>query len=98
MNAMRKITVEIPEAIAARMDAEVAAGHYADTGELVTERVSARFEYSGSKALDPTLERWLVEEVGPTYDAYKADPNRLLTEDQAFEMLDALVARRSPEA
>lgn len=98
MSAMRKITVEIPETIAARMDAEVAAGHYADAAEFVAESVSAQFEYSGSNASDPTVERWLVEEVGPTYDSYKADPDRLLTEDQAFEMLDALVARRSPEA
>ncbi len=98
MTATRKITIEVPEEVALRMEAEVAAGRYANASDVVTTSVRSQLYESRYDGSDPEVERWLVEEVGPTYDAYKADPSRLLTEDEAFELLDALRARRSTGA
>lgn len=38
------------------------------------------------------LETWLHEEVGPAYDALKADPARAVTPDQVRRTLDELLA------
>lgn len=91
MSAMRKITVEIPEAIAARMDAEVAAGHYADTADLVTESVSAKFHQSRYDGSDPEIERWLQEQVLPTIERWKREKTPGIP---AEEVLGRLRARR----
>jgi antitoxin ParD1/3/4 len=39
---------------------------------------------------EATIERWLVEEVGPAYDAMTADPSRALSAQQVFDTLRAL--------
>ena len=98
MTATRRITIDLPEDLALQMDAEVSAGAYASEADLVIFSLDAHFSASRYDGSDPVIERWLVEEVGPTYDAYKADPSRLLTEEEVFAGLQACRAVRSKQA
>jgi len=98
MSAMRKMTIEIPEGLASEIDAKIASGLYADIDQLFRESVQAHLHPDRYRGNDRRIERWLVEEVGPTYDAYKADPGSLLSEDQAFTLLDELASKGSAKA
>ena len=92
MSATRTMTFELSEEAAMEIDARIASGVYEDAGEFLRETVETSLS-----AQRPDVERWLREEVGPTYDAYKADPSRLMSEDEAFALLDQLVSSRSVE-
>ncbi len=52
--------------------AKVAAGEYANETEMIRHGVSVLI------ALDRAIDRWLREQVGPAYDALKADPSRAI--------------------
>ena len=46
--------------------------------------------HAGSGAQrDAAFERWLIDEVGPAYDAMKKEPTRAIPADKAFSMLRA---------
>ena len=89
MAAVAKRTVSLPAEQAAYIDAKVAAGDYASASEVVRAGLRALRER------DAAVERWLVEEVAPTYDAYKANPDDVLSLDDLQQALDAHHAARS---
>ena len=89
MAAVTKRTVSLPAEQAAYIDAKVAGGDYASASEVVRAGLRALRER------DAAIERWLVEEVAPTYDAYKADPDDVLSLDDLQQALDAHHAARS---
>ena len=76
MSAIAKRTVSLPEEQSAFIDAKVAAGDYASASEVVRAGLRAL------KAQDEAVERWLREEVAPTYDAMAADPGRAIPADE----------------
>ena len=47
-----------------------------DESEMIQDGLRAML------ARDRAVEHWLVQEVGPAYDALKADPSRAITADQ----------------
>ena len=72
MSATAKRTVSLPEEQSAFIDAKVAAGDYASASEVIR---------AGLRALrdrDEAVERWLSEEVAPTFDAMVANPERAI--------------------
>jgi len=73
MSATAKRTISLPKEQAAFIDAKVAAGDYASASEVVRAGLRALRER------DEAIERWLVEEVAPTYDAMMADPDSALS-------------------
>lgn len=73
MSAVAKRTVSLPQEQAAYIDAKVAAGAYASASEVVRAGLRAL------KERDEAVERWLVEEVAPTYDAMLADPDSAIS-------------------
>ncbi|WP_309606220.1 type II toxin-antitoxin system ParD family antitoxin [Phenylobacterium sp.] len=91
MAAVTKRTVSLPAEQAAYIDAKVAGGDYASASEVVRAGLRAL------KERDAAIERWLVEEVAPTYDAYKADPDDVLSLDDLQQALDAHHAARSAQ-
>ena len=97
MTALRRLTVEVPEDLASEIDAEIAAGGYADAEQFVIQSIESRLHPDRYPTTDPTIEQWLVAEVGPTYDAYKANPGRLMTEEEAFDEIDRLTASPSDQ-
>jgi antitoxin ParD1/3/4 len=92
MSATRTITIEVPEEVALRMDAEVAAGNYADASDVVTESVRAQLHQSRYDGSDPEIERWLQEQVLPTYERWQREKTPGIP---AEEVLDRLRARRA---
>ncbi len=58
-------------------------------GEYATEREVNRDGMSALSALDRAVQSWLLQEVGPAYDALKADPARAVSIDQVRSRLTA---------
>ncbi|HKP78559.1 MAG TPA: type II toxin-antitoxin system ParD family antitoxin [Phenylobacterium sp.] len=78
MSAGQKRTVSLPSEQADFIDAKVASGDYASASEVVRAGLRAL------KERDEAVERWLREEVAPTYDAMKADPSRAIPIEDVF--------------
>lgn len=69
MGRVSKRTFSLPPEQAAYIDGKVKSGAYASSSEVVRAGLRALQER------DAAFERWLREEVVPTYDATKADPS-----------------------
>jgi len=78
MSATQKRTFSLSEEQADFIDAKVETGDYASASEVVRAGLRAL------KERDEAIERWLREEVVPTYDAMKADPSRGIPADEVF--------------
>lgn len=66
MAATEKRTIDLPADEAAFIDQLVASGAYATSSDVVREGLRALRER------DVAVERWLHEEVAPTYDRWQA--------------------------
>lgn len=81
MSASEKRTISLPAEHAAFIDEQVASGAFASASEVVRAGLRALQER------DAAVERWLREEVAPTYDRWKADPTSgISSEDMAERM------------
>jgi antitoxin ParD1/3/4 len=65
-----KRTFSLPDAQSEYIDKQVDSGTYGSASEVVRAGLRALQER------DAVIERWLREEVVPTYDAMMADPSR----------------------
>jgi antitoxin ParD1/3/4 len=88
MSAAQKRTISLPDEQADFIDAKVASGDYASASEVVRAGLRAL------KERDDAIERWLREEVVPTYDALVADPTQVVSLDEAFAQVRAHHAER----
>jgi antitoxin ParD1/3/4 len=68
MAKVSKRTFSLPAEQAAYIDAKVESGAYASSSEVIRAGLRVLQER------DALFERWLREEVVPTYEATKADP------------------------
>jgi Arc/MetJ-type ribon-helix-helix transcriptional regulator len=59
------------------------------TGEYATESEVIRDGLRALLARDRAVESWLHNQIGPAYDALKADPSRAITADQVRARLAA---------
>jgi len=89
MSNIEKRTISLPAEHAAFIDAKVASGDYASASEVVRAGLRALQER------DAAVERWLREEVAPTYDAFKADPTRGIPAEKVFDEVRARHAART---
>ena len=85
MSIIAKRTVSLPQEQSAFIDAKVASGDYASASEVVRAGLRALRER------DEAVERWLRDEVAPTYDAMAEDPGRARSGDEVWT---AVAARR----
>ena len=65
------------------MKSKVAAGEYATESEVIRDGLRALL------ARDRAVDSWLHEQVGPAYDALKADPSRAVSIDDVRAQLAA---------
>jgi len=77
MAATEKRTFSLPAEQAAFIDHLVKSGTYATSSEVIRAGLRALQER------DAAVERWLREEVVPTYDRWKADPIGISREEMA---------------
>jgi antitoxin ParD1/3/4 len=71
-----KRTFSLTEEQAAFIDAKVGAGGYVSGSEVVREGLR------GLQSREASLERWLVEEVVPTYDRVVAGTEPMFSSDE----------------
>jgi antitoxin ParD1/3/4 len=83
MPSQEKRTFSISTSQAEYIDARVKSGAYASASEVVRAGLRALEER------DAAMERWLREEVVPVYDAYHADPSRVIRAEQVFAEIRA---------
>ncbi len=92
MPSAEKRTVSLSAEQAAFIDAQVASGAYATASEVVRDGLRAL------QARDAAMERWLREEVAPTYDEMKAHPERAVSGEQWLEDVRKLHVSRAKAA
>src|ERR1700710_1304064 len=85
MRSTQQFSITLPNDLADLVRAKVQSGEYATDSEVIRDGLRTL------AARDRVVESWLRDEVGPAFDALKADPSRALSVDQVRA---ALVARR----
>ena len=83
MRTTQQLSITLPNEMADVVKAKVRAGEYATESEVVRDGLRALL------ARDRAVETWLHRQVGPAYDALKADPSRAVTADQVRARLAA---------
>lgn len=76
MRTTQQLSITLPNEMADVVKAKVVAGEYASESEVIRDGLRALL------ARDRAVESWLHNQVGPAYDALKADPSRAITADQ----------------
>lgn len=83
MRTTQQMSITLPKDMADTVKAKVRAGEYASESEVIRDGLRALM------ARDRAVESWLHNQVGPAYDALKADPSRAVTADQVRARLAA---------
>lgn len=92
MHTTQQMSITLPSNIAELVKAKVRTGAYATESEVICDGVRALLEQ------DQAVETWLHNQVGPAYDAFKADPSRALSIEQVREHLAAKRKADGPSA
>jgi len=79
----QQFSITLPNEMAEAVKSKVATGEYATESEVIRDGLRALL------ARDRAVETWLHEQVGPAYDALKADPARSVTIDEVRASLAA---------
>lgn len=83
MRTTQQLSITLPLDMAEVVKAKVRTGEYATESEVIRDGLRALL------ARDRAVESWLRDQVGPAYDALKADPARAVTVDQVRTRLAA---------
>lgn len=73
MRTTQQMSITLPTEMAKKIKAKVASGDYASESEVIREGLRALEER------DSVIEKWLRDEVVPTYDAYMAGRESIST-------------------
>lgn len=83
MRTTQQFSITLPNEMAEAVKSKVAAGEYATESEVIRDGLRALL------ARDRAVENWLQQQVGPAYDALKADPTRAVSLDDVRARLAA---------
>ena len=83
MRTTQQFSITLPNEMADIIKTKVAAGEYASESEVIRDGLRALM------ARDRAVDNWLLQEVGPAYDALKANPARAISIDQLRAALSA---------
>jgi antitoxin ParD1/3/4 len=83
MRTTQQMSITLPNELAEAVKAKVASGEYATESEVIRDGLRTLM------ARDRAVERWLHKQVGPAYDALKADPSRAITPQRVRARLTA---------
>lgn len=76
MRTTQQMSITLPNDMAEVVKAKVQGGEYASESEVIRDGLRTLM------ARDRAVESWLHSQVGPAYDALKADPARAVTAEQ----------------
>ena len=85
MRSTQQLSITLPVEMAKMVKDKVASGVYASESEVIREGIRALQEREAA------IEKWLREEVAPTYERYKADPSTTSDVDDVTARLDAFM-------
>ena len=88
MRTTQQLSITLPNDMADVVRTKVRSGEYASESEVIRDGLRALM------ARDRAVETWLHNQVGPAYDALKADPSRAVTADQVRARLAAEQAKK----
>jgi putative addiction module CopG family antidote len=83
MRTTQQFSITLPNEMADIVKTKVAAGEYATESEVIRDGLRVLM------ARDRAIDSWLLQAVGPAYDALKADPARSVTIEQVRATLAA---------
>ncbi|MDD2759591.1 MAG: type II toxin-antitoxin system ParD family antitoxin [Methylomonas sp.] len=83
MRTTQQLSITLPNEMAAIVKSKVEAGEYATESEVIRDGIRALL------ARDRAVDNWLHDQVGPAYDALKADSSRAVSLDQVKARLRA---------
>ncbi len=83
MRTTQQFNITLPNEMADIVKTKVATGEYATESEVIRDGLRILM------ARDRAVENWLQHQVGPAYDALKADPARAVTINQVRATLAA---------
>jgi putative addiction module CopG family antidote len=83
MRTTQQMSITLPTDMAEAVKSKVKAGEYASESEVIRDGLRVLL------ARDRAVEGWLRDQVGPAYDALKADPSRAVTGKRIRERLAA---------
>ena len=83
MRTTQQFSITLPNEMADAVKSKVASGEYATESEVIRDGLRALL------ARDRAVENWISEQVGPAYDALKADPSRAVSVADVKAMLAA---------
>ncbi|ASR10233.1 MULTISPECIES: ribbon-helix-helix domain-containing protein [Rhizobium] len=86
MRTTQPLTITLPLDMAQMVKAKVSSGEYATESEVIRDGLRTL------AARDAAVEKWLRDEVVPTYDEMKAHPERALSVEEVRRRLDARMA------
>ncbi len=87
MRTTQQLSITLPNEMADLVKVKVRSGEYATESEVIRDGLRALM------ARDRAVESWLQQQVGPAYDALKADPSRAVSVDQVRARLAAEQAK-----
>lgn len=83
MRTTQQMSITLPKDMADVVKAKVRTGEYASESEVIRDGLRALM------ARDRAVESWLHNQVGPAFDALKAEPSRAVTADEVRARLAA---------
>jgi Arc/MetJ-type ribon-helix-helix transcriptional regulator len=78
--------ITLPADLAARVRDKMETGRYASENDVIAESLAALEDRESE------IESWLVNEVGPALDRWRADPARAIPLDEAFASIEKRIA------
>lgn len=88
MRTTQSLSITLPHEMAQMVKAKVASGEYATESEVIRDGLRAL------AARDAAVEKWLRDEVVPTYDAVMSDPGGALPASEAWARIAAHIGRK----
>ena len=85
MRTTRQMSITLPLEMANIVKEKVASGGYASESEVIRDGIRALQER------DAAVERWLRQDVAPTYDAHRADPGKASPLTEVTARLDTFM-------
>ena len=90
MRTTQQFSITLPNEMAEAVKSKVTSGEYATESEVIRDGLRVLI------ARDRAVEKWLVEQVRPAYDALKANPSRAVTVDQMRARLKTEHKKKTP--